>query len=1071
MTSPIEPINKISRPRLSNVFERERIFRLLNDARRHSAIWVSAPAGAGKTTLVASYLEHLQLPCVWYQIDPRDTDPATFFHYFSLAIMQASPRKRKPIPVLSLEFMPGIDAFALSYFESVYQRLSKPTLLVLDNYQQINPESITHQIICNGLSILPQGITGIVISREHPPPIFSRMLANRKTIHIGWNQIKLKLDETAGIVRLQTKNPVSEATIRQLHKASGGWTAGLVLMLVHANLEDIDWQRIKGFTPFEILDYFAKEVFEKETSEIQDFLLRVAFLPHMTPPMAKTLTGHPQAGLILAKLNRNNRFTERRLRRRQYYQLHPLFREFLLSRLKLNYTENDLADLRLKAAQLLIEEADPESAAELLIDARAWDALTGLIMKHALVLIRQGRNQTLLKWLQALPQETVAGMSWLEFWMGIALMPFDPESCRGSLEKAFDAFQSQNDAFGLFLCWSFIIRAVFLKMTDMSPFDHWVQVLEELMKKYPHFPSSEIEGQVVAGMLLALEHRRMDHPKIESWVERALGLLAAPLESNTKVSIVNVITHYFLLRGNYGKAAQVMQLLQPSSSEGRMNSKDAVAVVAHSTISSFFYCYVGMHLECIHFVNKGLDIARKTGFIILNNILVGHGIWSALINEDLATAKELFKKNADSIARAKLLDRGLIDFVRSLESLEDGKLTQAALHGESALKASLDVGSQFSNIFCHLLNARVMFELGEHQVAKEYLDRACQLSRLTGTKHLMFHALMQKARFALDQDQRDEGIEALRRALSLGREIDLHHNMIESRSTVARLLQVALEHDIESNYVSAYIRKRGLTPDTPPIAVENWPWPLKVFTLGRFSIVRDDDPIKFPTKAQKKPLELIKILVALGGRDVDKAYISDALWPEVDGDKADQAFATTLHRLRLLLGHKQAIQIQNSKLELNPCCCWVDCWAFERLLSMAEDAHKKQDLDKSLHLAEKALAIYKGDFLSGDMLEPWSVSQRERLRSKFLQAVNLIGTSLSQIGQWKKAADYYRRSLDIDDLSEEAYQRLMYCLKQLGQKSEALAVYDRCRKTLNATFGLEPSPETRKIIQTLMDER
>jgi DNA-binding SARP family transcriptional activator len=606
-------------------------------------------------------------------------------------------------------------------------------------------------------------------------------------------------------------------------------------------------------------------------------------------------------------------------------------------------------------------------------------------------------------------------------------------------------------------------------MTDMSPFDHWVQVLEGLMEKYPHFTSSEIEGQVVAGMLLALEHRRMDYPQIESWVDRALGLLAAPLESNTKVSIVNVITHYFLLRGNYGKAAQVMELLQPSSSEARMNSKDTVAVVAHSTISSFFYCYVGMHSECIRFVNKGLDIARKTGFIILNNILIGHGIWSALINGDQSTSRELFKKNADSIARAKLLDMGLIEFVRSLESLEDGKLTQAALHGESALKASFDVGSQFSNIFCHLLNARVRFELGEHRVAKEHLDRACHLSRLTRTKHLMFHALMQKARFALDQDQMDEGLEALRSSLSLGKEIDLYHNMIESRSTVARLMQVALEHDIEPKYVSAYIRKRGLTPDPPPIAVENWPWPLKVFTLGRFSIVRDDEPIKFPTKAQKKPLELIKMLVALGGRNVDKTYISDALWPDVDGDKADQAFTTTLHRLRLLLGHKQALQIQSGKLELNPSCCWVDCWAFARLLSMAEDAHKMHDFGRSMHLAEKALAMYKGDFLSGDMLEPWTVSQRERLRSKFLQAANLIGTSLSQNGEWKKAADYYRRSVDIDDLSEETYQRLMHCLKQLGHKSEALAVYERCRKNLKAAFGLEPSPATREIIQTLMD--
>ncbi len=90
MSTSIDPINKISRPKLSTVFERERVFRLLNDVRRHSVIWISAPAGAGKTTLVASYLESLHHHCVWYQIDHRDADPATLFYYLSLAVKRAT---------------------------------------------------------------------------------------------------------------------------------------------------------------------------------------------------------------------------------------------------------------------------------------------------------------------------------------------------------------------------------------------------------------------------------------------------------------------------------------------------------------------------------------------------------------------------------------------------------------------------------------------------------------------------------------------------------------------------------------------------------------------------------------------------------------------------------------------------------------------------------------------------------------------------------------------------------------------------------------------------------------------
>ena len=204
---------------------------------------------------------------------------------------------------------------------------------------------------------------------------------------------------------------------------------------------------------------------------------------------------------------------------------------------------------------------------------------------------------------------------------------------------------------------------------------------------------------------------------------------------------------------------------------------------------------------------------------------------------------------------------------------------------------------------------------------------------------------------------------------------------------------------------------------------------------------------------------------------MNKEQVSDALWPDAEGDKAERALITTIHRLRRLLGDDRAVQVQSGKLGLNASCCWVDCWAFERLLSMAEDASKLKDMDAEIRLTEKALAVYNGAFLADDTFESWAVSPRERLRCRFQQAVNRIGSSLASIGQWERAAGYYWRSLEVDDLSEETYQRLMHCLQQLGRKTEVVLVYERCRKTLHAAFGLEPSPETRRIIRSLMDGR
>ena len=89
---------KITHPRISGVFPRKRLFRDLDDSRESPVIWVSAPAGSGKTTLVASYLSERQLHSIWYRVDEGDGDIATFFYYMGLAARKSAPRSKKTLP-------------------------------------------------------------------------------------------------------------------------------------------------------------------------------------------------------------------------------------------------------------------------------------------------------------------------------------------------------------------------------------------------------------------------------------------------------------------------------------------------------------------------------------------------------------------------------------------------------------------------------------------------------------------------------------------------------------------------------------------------------------------------------------------------------------------------------------------------------------------------------------------------------------------------------------------------------------------------------------------------------------
>ena len=256
-------ITKITRPFLTRIFPRKTLFQHLEDSRDRPIIWVSGPPGSGKTTLVASYLDACKLPCLWYQVDEGDSDISTFFYYLGLAAKKATSRNRKPLPLLTPEYLLGIPTFTLRFFESLFSRLATPFILVFDNYQQVPSDSKFHEVMSHGLGIVPKKINVIVISRGEPPSQLVRLRANNKLSFLGWNEIRFTMDETREMVYKEGQRDLSDSTLYHLHKKTEGWAAGLVLMMEMAKREAIDYQSMNRITPKEIFYYFANELFNR----------------------------------------------------------------------------------------------------------------------------------------------------------------------------------------------------------------------------------------------------------------------------------------------------------------------------------------------------------------------------------------------------------------------------------------------------------------------------------------------------------------------------------------------------------------------------------------------------------------------------------------------------------------------------------------------------------------------------------------------------------------------------------------------------------------------------------------
>src|SRR3990167_4148966 len=112
--------------------------------------------------------------------------------------------------------------------------------------------------------------------------------------------------------------------------------------------------------------------------------------------------------------------------------------------------------------------------------------------------------------------------------------------------------------------------------------------------------------------------------------------------------------------------------------------------------------------------------------------------------------------------------------------------------------------------------------------------------------------------------------------------------------------------------------------------------PIRIFTLGRFEILREGDSVRFVRKVQRKPLELLKAIISFGGKKVPEDQITDTLWPDAEGDMAHQSFETTLYRLRRLLGNDMVIVLQGGQLTLDDKYCWLDTWAFDQICEKME---------------------------------------------------------------------------------------------------------------------------------------
>jgi ATP/maltotriose-dependent transcriptional regulator MalT/DNA-binding SARP family transcriptional activator len=1026
-------------------------------------LWITGPPGCGKTALISSYLESRRLPCLWYKVDEGDADLATFFYYLGLAAARAAPRKRKRLPLLTPERMPGLPVFAQRFFEDLSSMLPVPSLLVLDDCHRMREDSVFFDTLREGISRLAPGICAVFVSRSDPHPSFARDRANRLMETFGWEDLRLTLEEAAGIVKLQRKGRPPPGLVQDLFERTDGWAAGIVLLLERTDGERVAPRTIGRQVPAEIIDYFGSEVFRRLDEERRAFLLRTAFLPRMTASMAVKLTGDERAGPILSEMNRLNQFTKKYLQREPVYEYHDLFREFLLAQATAVYSGEQLSEIRKAAAALLEQSGYVEDAAGLFREVGDWEALSRLILSQAGSFVSQGRYQTLLEWLGALPKEVLEGDPWLLYWNGVCLMPFSPAESRARFEEALGMFDARGEATGVFRSWAGVVESIITPIENLTPLDDWISLLPSLLDKYGGLPSGEIGDEVTCSMYRALSFRQYPRAAVELWTPRALALAQTSTDKRLKF----MLTLGFLASFQITKDTREAERLFASLRE-MLRQPDATPFMRLSVDCPEAVCLVlsAQYERCLQVTTDALAFAENTGVHVVDAWLQAYGAAAALKLGDFETANRFLDRMAATLDTMKPLPLGQFHHVAASEALHRRDLAKAAFHSKECMRLWEESGFTTHFHAGWILAAHVHHALHEDDEAARHMAEARRHGYEIKNFYGVWASYLTEAYFHLRRNDDAAAIAPLKKGLQVGRETGLFGASLKMQDMFEKVSVKALQEGIEVDYVRELIRRNRLAPDPANPDLEQWPWPVKVHTLGRFGLLADDQPVEHGRKVQQKPLALLKALVALGGRGVPEGRLVEHLWPEADGDLAHNSFEVALSRLRKLLRNEDALVLKEGRLSLSNRHCWVDVWAFERLLGQAEKARKEGKGTVAIPLFEKALLLYRGPFLQFEEMT-CVASPREKLRSGFLRAVARLGHFYEDREQWEEAVSCYGKGIEADDLAEELYRRLMICHIRQGREAEALSVYRRCRTTLSAVLGVNPSAETRALAESL----
>ncbi len=392
-------------PVRTEVVQRSRLERRLQEGAERKLTLVSARAGSGKTTLLSNWIAK-QWPsrCAWFSLDAEDSESLRFLCYLVSALQRLRQDFGKDILAsISAPSPPATNGLLTSLLNEVGE-LEEDVVVVLDDFHLISGTAVP-EALSFILDHMPPQMHLVVAGRVNPAMPLSRLRAQNELVEIRDAQLRFTPEETEQYFKEVQGLRLSAEHIGALERRTEGWVAGLQMAAISLQDADDVADLVNGFTGEDrfIMDYLMEEVLARQPVRVREFFRKTSFLDRLRGPLCDAVTGLGRGQEMLEELERSNLFVVQLDHQRRWYRYHHLFADLL--RHHSPPAAKEATDLRLRASSWYEAEGDVEGAIRHAIAGELWQHAASLLRKHALSLIMRTYDlHTLQRWLDALPE-------------------------------------------------------------------------------------------------------------------------------------------------------------------------------------------------------------------------------------------------------------------------------------------------------------------------------------------------------------------------------------------------------------------------------------------------------------------------------------------------------------------------------------------------------------------------------------------------------------------------------------------------------------------------------------------